>query len=66
MDATDLDRRFAALRERCAKLAPEAQERVYEAWVQVLTLCELPTRAGATPEVVVSLKQPEGPTNLNP
>ena len=48
MEATELERRCAALKARCAKLAAEDQERVLDAWAQVLVLCELPREPGET------------------
>ncbi len=55
MDAKELDRRIADLRMRCAKLSPEDQEQVLDAWAQVLTLCELPREPGEAVSLAISL-----------
>ena len=65
MDATELDRRFRELRERCAKLPVDEQERVLDGWRQVLTLCELPREPGDTVSLSISLDRSSRITHLS-
>ena len=65
MEPTELDRRCAALTARCAKLAAEDQERVLDAWAQVLVLCELPRQPGETVSLSISLDRSSEITHLS-
>jgi len=65
MEPTELERRYAALKVRCAKLAAEDQERVLDAWAQVLVLCELPREPGETMSLSISLDRSSEITHLS-
>jgi hypothetical protein len=65
MEGTELERRCAALKARCAKLAAEDQERVLDAWAQVLALCELPREPGETMSLSISLDRSSEITHLS-
>jgi hypothetical protein len=65
MEATELERWCAALKTRCAKLAAEDQERVLNAWTQVLVLCELPREPGETMSLSISLDRSAEVTHLS-
>ena len=65
MERTELERRCASLVARCAKLAAEDQERVLDAWAQVLILCELPREPGETMSLSISLDRSSEITHLS-
>jgi hypothetical protein len=65
MQPTELERRCAALNARCAKLAADDQERVLDAWAQVLVLCELPREPGETMSLSISLNRSSEITHLS-
>ena len=65
MQTTELDRRFAQLRERCARLPADDQERVLEGCAQVVTLLELPREPGETVSLSVSLQRSSEITHLS-
>ena len=55
MHASELDRRFAELMARVAKLPVEERERALDGFAQVLTLLELPRERGESAELAISL-----------
>jgi hypothetical protein len=57
MDATELERRLAAIRERCAKLPEDQQARALEAFADVLTLLALPREPGESAALSISLER---------
>ncbi len=57
MDESELERRFTEISERCAKLPPEARERALDAFVQVLTLLELPREPGESAALSVTFER---------
>lgn len=57
MNATDLDRRFAELKERLAKLPPEDRARALDGFAQVLTLCQLPRGPGEDASLSIGLSR---------
>jgi hypothetical protein len=57
MDATELERRLASIRERCAKLPEDQQARALEAFADVLTLLELPREPGESAALSISLER---------
>ncbi len=63
MDASELERRFAELKARCAKLPPDERERALDGFVQVLTLCELPRERGESVALSISLAHSSGVTH---
>ena len=65
MEPTELERRCAALKARCATLAAEDQERVLDAWAQVLILCELPREPDETISLSISLDRSSEITHLS-
>ena len=65
MDASELERRFAELKERCARLPPEDRERALDGFLQVLTLCELPRERGEAVSLSISLSHASGVTHLS-
>ena len=58
MDVSDLDRRFAELKERLADLPAEDRERALDGFAQVLTLCELPREPGEDASLSIGLSRP--------
>lgn len=65
MDARQLDRHFAELKERCAKLPPEVQERALKGLMDVITLCELPREPGEQLALSISLDRQSEITHLS-
>ena len=65
MDAGELERRLADIKERCAKLSAEDQERALDGFMQVLTLCELPRERGESVVLSISLNRSSGVTHLS-
>ena len=65
MDASELDRCLAELKERLAKLPPQDRERALDGFAQVLTLLELPREAGGEAELTIGLKRGAGVTHLS-
>ena len=65
MEAAELDRRFAQLRARCAKLPADDQERALDACGQVLALCELPREPGESVSLSISLGRSSPITHLS-
>ncbi len=60
MDETELDGRLAEIRQRCAKLPPEARERALDAFAQVLTLLELPREPGESAALSITFERSPG------
>lgn len=65
MISSELDRRFAELKERCAKLPAEDQERALDGFTEVLTLCELPREPGESVALSISLSRSTEITHLS-
>jgi hypothetical protein len=65
MERTELEQRCAALKARWAKLAAADQERVLDAWAQVLVLCELPREPGESMSLSISLDRSSEITHLS-
>jgi hypothetical protein len=57
MDESERERRLADIAARCARLAPDEQERALDAFAQVLTLVELPRGPGETAALSISLER---------
>jgi hypothetical protein len=65
MEVSELDRRFAELKERCLKLSAEDRQRALDGFTQVLTLCELPREPGESVSLSISLSRESGLTHLS-
>ena len=65
MDASELDRRLAEIKERCARLSAEDQERALDGFAQVLTLCELPREPDESVSWSISLERSSAVTHLS-
>ncbi len=61
MDTRELDRQWAELKARLAKLPPEDRERALDGFAQVLTLLELPRKKDDAVSLLISL---DGPSNI--
>ncbi len=55
MEESEFGRRFVDIKQRCAKLPDEAQERALDAFAQVLTLIELPREPGESTALSITL-----------
>lgn len=60
MDESELERRLAEIQRRCAKLAPDARERALAAFVEVLTLIELPREPGESTALSITFERSPG------
>ena len=57
METTELDRRLAELKERCARLSAADRQQALDGFSQVLALCELPREPGETVTLSISLQR---------
>jgi len=55
MNDTEREGRLSAIRERCAKLPEDQQDRALDAFADVLTLLELPREPGESAALSISL-----------
>ena len=65
MQSTELDRRFAQLSERCARLSTGDQEQACDGFTQIVTLLELPREPGESVSLSVSLHRSSEITHLS-
>lgn len=65
MQGAELDRRFADLKARCAKLRAADQDAALDALAQVLTAYELQREASEAVSLSISIRRPSQVTNLS-
>ena len=65
MQTTELDRRFAQLKERCSGLSAGDREQALDGFAQIVTLLELPREPGETVSLSVSLHRSSEITHLS-
>jgi hypothetical protein len=65
METTELDRRFAQLKARCARLSAVDQEQALDGFTEIVTLFELPREPGETVSLSVSLHRSSEITHLS-